>query len=711
MFGKNEQSNFEFRPVIEQKPFENPAVQSFLEKWCEVNDSITPQFIQREEWDKLAGKEFLAERAEGGKILFLPTDLRLWEMVTIIEAIDKDTFPDNLQKAEKKKEEIMELGKMFYNSGVYIGQRIGSICEGKNIAATLAEEFHDYGRKILGNNKQEKRLDIDDLAKMQLAPEEVVSVEKWLAGDDLYNSRAKRAASKALDDPKNIEDIFEQERRKTLAQFFRTTERAFELSNKFKKQEASLSRKVFNLFQSKIEKFLGNETIKNAKREEVKYAAWKELADLNKSEWNEDNYKDKVKERKNLNKIIFTLKPWKSKIPVHDSFIDGLLDKSREVIETPDKELSTTFFRRGMELLKNNIGVDKLPEDFRNQILHIENGDKTLREALRISEQKEELSALRKTGDLKAVSQKEEEIALKIQSAVSEYLYKESAYKPSEMAANQEINCVGASTLGGALMEEAGLKYLVGSVPGHSVLLLITSDGRVIWSDMLHAHHNDELADKEIEGWKKDGNPITTQDIVEYSKTPSKDGMFFDLPRYRKKWSWMKGMQLPCVAVFGPEYGQNIQVLNSVGNALASLNKNQEALAALRKMYLAASSFETGLYSLGRLMQYLGYFKEAQKSYQRAISLDPSNSMSFYMLGNTYGLTKCYEEAIECFRRAIINNPDYDDTYYMLGNALFRINNFIGALEAYKKFVDLADEEENKDWIKKARKIIEMLTK
>ena len=59
-----EQPKFEIQPVIEQKPFENPAVQSFFAKWCEINDSIQPQLIDRDEWEKRGIKGVLEKRPD-----------------------------------------------------------------------------------------------------------------------------------------------------------------------------------------------------------------------------------------------------------------------------------------------------------------------------------------------------------------------------------------------------------------------------------------------------------------------------------------------------------------------------------------------------------------------------------------------------------------------------------------------------------------------
>src|ERR1035437_1781754 len=110
-FGK--QSRFEIKPIIEQKPFENKAVQSFFTKWCEINDSIEPEIISRAEWEKIEKKEILEREIHGKRKLFIPSDLQLWEMIGVMEVMDSDTFIKKPERQTEAKKEMLELGKNF----------------------------------------------------------------------------------------------------------------------------------------------------------------------------------------------------------------------------------------------------------------------------------------------------------------------------------------------------------------------------------------------------------------------------------------------------------------------------------------------------------------------------------------------------------------------------------------------------------------------
>ena len=124
-------------------------------------------------------------------------------------------------------------------------------------------------------------------------------------------------------------------------------------------------------------------------------------------------------------------------------------------------------------------------------------------------------------------------------------------------------------------MKEAGLNYLVGDVPEHSILFLVTSDGQVEWRDMLSASFNERLTDEMIKGQKRDSKPLTTNDIIAFSQKPSPEGLMFDIDslKYRKKLPWVQEGQRQYVTIFEPEYGQQIQILYNTGNALSSLDR------------------------------------------------------------------------------------------------------------------------------------------
>ena len=285
------QPTFEIRPTIEQKPFESKAVQAFFTKWCEINDSIQPQIVTREQWDSLKKEGILKKRPDGKQTLFIPKNLQLWEMVGVMEVIDKDTFTAKPKRSSEAKEKLLALGKTFENAGVYIAKRLGGIGE-KEMAEALALELHQYGRSLTEGESQEISR-IDDIASHNLTPEETEVIDHFLAGDTLYESRMQRVATLPADNQAKKDESLEAQRQETLSQFFRVAEKAFALESKSANKE---------LQENPIE-----------------------------------------------------LKPWQSDTPIHNAFLRKIDRALAKQIETPKRELDTAIFRRGLEKLTSEM--------------------------------------------------------------------------------------------------------------------------------------------------------------------------------------------------------------------------------------------------------------------------------------------------------------------------------------------------------------------
>ena len=679
-----EKPKFEIQSTIEQKPFENPAVQSFFTKWCEINDSIQPQIVTREQWDN-RGTQGISEKSPSGKqILFIPENLQLWEMIGVMEVIDKETFITEPGKATEAKEKMLALGRTFENTGSYIAKRLNKIEKGKEIADALALEFYQYGQSLTQGKIQEAS-HINNIASLDLTPQETETVDRFLAGDSLYESRKQRVEKLTTEDKAEKDALYEKEREKTLSQFFRVAEKAFALKNK------------------KTDRKLQENRVKP--------------------------------------------KPWQSNTPIHSAFLRKIERGLTKQIETPKREFEASIFRRGIELLQRNMPFDRLPDWVKDNCLHWQNGEITLREALKIDELKEELNQIQKINDIEAVVKKEKEIADKIQRAVSSFPYKTNANNPSEIVANQHINCVGASILGGALMKEAGLNYLVGSVPDHSILFLVTGDGRIEWRDMLDPSSNEYLTDEIIKGQRKDGKPLIVSDIVAFSHKPSPEGLMFiiDDPKYRDKLPWIKENQHQHIAVFEPNHGQQIQVLNNIGGTLRSLGRYEEAVEAYRQATDADPKYAYPYNGLGNALYFLGRHEEAIKAYRQAINIDPKyihpyaglsnvfrslgrykeavevcrqaieidpkDAHPYISLGNAFCSLGRYEEATEIYRQAIEIDPNNAYSYNSLADILRSLGRHEEAIKTYQKFIDLADKKGDDYWIKRAERIIAGLKK
>ena len=580
-----EQPKFEIQPVIEQKPFESPAVQSFFQKWCEINDSIQPQIIGRDDWKKRGIKGVLEKRPDSKQTLFIPEDLQLWEMVEVMEVVDHDTFAAKPERQTEAKEKLVSLAKTFQNAGTYIAQRLEGIAEGREIAEALALEFYEYGQSLVKGERSETAPDLNQVASQSLTLEDTERLDRFLAGDTLYEARQKRVERAIAKDSSKKDELYEAERQRTLSQFFRVAEKAFTLESKSTDGE--------------------------------------------------------------LQESATQLKPWQSDAPIHSAFLAKIEKAITQKIETPKREFEMAIFRRGLEKLVGEMkergwkhGVNSL---FEKLGINLRLEQRKIADALNISQLRTKLETVRQTRDASKISAKEREIADKIQKAVGSFPYQEDANNPADMVANQYINCVGASTLGGALMKEAGLNYLVGDVPEHSITVLVTADGKIFWYDMLGTLFNGkEIKDSDLRGTNGGGNQITVKDIVDFSRNPSTSpgGMRMEIPSlwYRLNMGKLGKFPNPYFTVFPPEYGQQEQILNNTGSALSDLGR--------------------------------------------------------------------HEEAVEAYRQAVAVDPKFAYPYYDLGNALSDLGRHEEAVEAYRKFIDLADKKKDDYWIKRAERII-----
>src|SRR3989338_96698 len=151
----------------------------------------------------------------------------------------------------------------------------------------------------------------------------------------------------------------EQYRNRKTAQFFRASAKAFELSQ---------PRPESVLF--KIKKFLDEEKDivttwefkKLKKKEKMKSAAWQESQQhfLGRQTLTTAQKAEKTR----LEKIIFTCSPWKLSSTTHSDFLTKTRKTLAEKIITPREEFVATFFRRGMELLRSDMGFNRMKKEW-----------------------------------------------------------------------------------------------------------------------------------------------------------------------------------------------------------------------------------------------------------------------------------------------------------------------------------------------------------
>lgn len=490
--------------MTEQQPFAEPSAQNFLWEWCKVNDSIIPQFISRKAWAKQMKEGILSKSPNGKQNLILPDDVRLWELVGVMETVDADTFAANPNKAKEKSEQLRAFGATMKNAGIYIAQRMDAITPNSQFAENLATELYKYGSSLTGNSAGTPDVSLQEVQDHILTEEETTATDEWLAGPRLYRSRMKRLQGKEGD-----EQAREELRRMTLQQFFRAADRSMKLQAR---------------------KLQDNDSV---------YA------------------------------------------PVHSAFLDNIEASLRKTVEKPKQEFITAVFRRGIEKLAHEM---KDPDDITDVaakllgLKEFKEPYETLWNTLRIDSLKSELSELRKSAPPELVAKREMEIALKIRNKLLTLRYESGANNPSEMVVNTEVNCLGSCLLAGAFLKELSIDYLQALLPGHAVLLPVTTTGRVFYFDLVNRDEQPvEVKDGNIHGKTNTEADLTVADLVASARDPRSSELSFNFVSANSQIIKSE------ISALHPSSGQEMGLLLNLSNVLEDMGLGQEAILIMEE--------------------------------------------------------------------------------------------------------------------------------
>ena len=85
----------------------------------------------------------------------------------------------------------------------------------------------------------------------------------------------------------------------------------------------------------------------------------------------------------------------------------------------------------------------------------------------------------------------------------------------------------------------------------------------------------------------------------------------------------------------------------------------------------------------------LDRLQEALDALNKAIELDPRNSIAWFNKGCIFGRLGRYEEALDACNKAIEINPQYANAWYNKGNALYELEKYQQALEAFSNAIEI----------------------
>jgi len=145
-----------------------------------------------------------------------------------------------------------------------------------------------------------------------------------------------------------------------------------------------------------------------------------------------------------------------------------------------------------------------------------------------------------------------------------------------------------------------------------------------------------------------------------------------------------------------------------IGGSYLIEKRYDEAIVALNKTL----DLKPGMVQAMRLLAGIYLEKsmphQARRLLEEAVTIDSTDSGTYIRLGQTYSQLERFQSAEKAFLKAIALEPEEPLIYYYLGLSREIGNNRQGALEAYRKFLDMAPEHE---LAQSAKKNIEKLSK
>ncbi|GEM_PF-601630 len=617
---------FSVKPLIEKSPFEDPVTQNFFTKWCEANDSIVPKYLSRLEWNERKKEGMFKKNSSSGYDLFVPTDLKLWEINRVISEIDKHKFFQGLEDKRTRDKKLDGLADMFQSAGVYIAKRLEYIPQGKHIAEETAKDLYRYGR-ALRTGDYKYQVNFKDMNMEPINSQQTAEIDTLFGVDKLDKFKHPEHASEDI-------NVWEQTRQELLAQFFKTADKAA-------RGEATYSRGIDKAVKRHLEK----------------------------------------------------------------------------PIETPQTLLTDAIYRRGVHELLSELRIEEpnelIADLFKTFGIDTEEQKKSLRDELDIPKLKVELDAIRKTRSITEIGNKEREIAFRIQKAVSKLPYEKRADKPSYILKHHVINCVGASLIGGSLLNEVGIRYMVGGTQDHSLTLLITSDKKVYVQDFL------QTPDKNIE-LTKDTFMVKSLDGKEIHELKKDDINPDDLKIFESALIMHPSSGFFANRVFLPgNIGHQLEVANNFAAYLYRDKIYEEAIMALHHSLALDPKNPSTYRLLGHVFLNTKDYEKAIESLKKAIKLDLENFEEYVKLGKAYYLHEQFEHADEVFnmipskskarvrlgefyfengevakaenmiKEALSYHHDYVDGYATLGHIYLTEDKYSEAINVFKKAISL----------------------
>lgn len=128
---------------------------------------------------------------------------------------------------------------------------------------------------------------------------------------------------------------------------------------------------------------------------------------------------------------------------------------------------------------------------------------------------------------------------------------------------------------------------------------------------------------------------------------------------------------------------------SNLGDALAELGNNQEAIKHYRRALEIKPSYAHAHNNWGTALAHIGKTEEAIEHFQTALEINPVNAKAHYNLGNALASLGKTQEAIGHYQMALEIKPKYAKAHYNLGNELAALGKTQEAIACFQAALSL----------------------
>lgn len=286
-------------------------------------------------------------------------------------------------------------------------------------------------------------------------------------------------------------------------------------------------------------------------------------------------------------------------------------------------------------------------------------------DSMPMSEWRSQLHQLREFGDLQKVEEKELEIIRQVQQKLSLIPFETGKGTPEQMISGGTKNCEGATILGSVTLEEIGINHRIlisespTHQPGHVLVLPISSNRRVFWSEMTGSGSSEQIDETAFSSLEHEVVSEQLADLL--SSDQAQVALLLTDSKLKKKagneiWGLVNGLSIK-VDILSPDMGRKQIVLDRHATNLNDLGNHDQAEHILLQMVKLGFDSSRTLSNLAWTQAELGKLTERAISLEQLVQRRPLSLNDWRRLALTYRDLGDKNAAEDAFKRGISMKP------------------------------------------------------